>query len=92
MEEVYFWRAITGRHLLEHCHRFVGIVALADCDIFNPTLHSLQDAVQDELNHMPLNEGGLLSQAMVERGVVAHSIYDAFIKRVTRLRLPVYGS
>lgn len=69
-------------YCFEH-HQFVGIVPFPDCSVFNPTLHNMEYAVEDELNHMPFDEGSLLSQATIEWAIVAHSIQDATMKRVT---------
>ena len=43
----------------------------------------MEYAVEDQLNHVPLDEGGLLSQAMIEWGIATHSIQDAIMKQVT---------
>ena len=88
MEETYYWTIIAGKQLENLFERIIGVLNPSDKNPFNPVLFNIRAAVRDDLNMQPLNEGQLLLDDIVNRGITAHTIYGNFLKKISYLSRP----
>ena len=75
MEETYYWKTLAGDQLEDHCERIIGVLNPSDKNPFHPVFFNLRSAIRDDLNRWPLNGGQILLGHMVDRGIMAHTIY-----------------
>ena len=75
MEEIYYWRIVTSKELQAHCVTIIGVFSPSDTNPFHPVL----------FNRRALNEGQLLSDQMIDRGVAAQTIYGNFLSEIFHL-------
>ena len=85
MEETYYWRTVAGDQLEDQCERIIGVLNPSDKNTFHPVLFNLRSAIRDNLNRRSLNEGQLLLGNMVNRGIMAHTIYGNLFKQISHL-------
>ena len=85
MEETYYWRTVAGDQLQDHCVRIIGVLNPSDINPFHPVLFNLRTAIRNDLNRRALNEGQLLSDKMVDRGIAGQTIYGNFLSEISHL-------
>ena len=82
-EKTYYWRTVAGDQLKDHCEWIIGVLNPSDKNPFHPVVFNLRSAIRDDLNRWPLNEGQLLLDNMVNRGITTHTIYENFLKQIS---------